>query len=216
MEMPIEAVLFDYGVVLSGPPDPATWSRMLEISGLDESAFRAAYWGPRHDYDSGFHTGEDYWLTFATIAGIELTATQTTALMDADNVLWTQVNQPMVDWAMRLQAAGTLTGVLSNLGDAMTEGVLARQPWLAGFDHLVWSHALKLAKPDPLIYPHSIEGLGVPAENILFIDDRTNNVDGGIAAGMQAILYTSQPAFEAELRTLGLGELWRTGRMSAK
>jgi putative hydrolase of the HAD superfamily len=212
---PIQAVLFDYGVVLSGPPDPGAWARMREITHVDEATFRAAYWAPRHDYDRGHHTGVAYWNTFAAHAGLALSEIQLAALMDADNALWTQVNEPMVDWALRLQQAGTPTGVLSNLGDAMTEGVLARQPWLAGFDHLVWSHALKLAKPDPLIYPHSIQGLGVPAESILFIDDRTNNVDGGLAAGMQAVLYTTQAAFEADLESRGLGDLWRTGRTSA-
>ncbi len=207
-------MLFDYGIVLSGPPSPAAWAQMLEITGLPEIHFRTAYWAPRHDYDRGFHTGEAYWHAFAQQAGLTLSAAQLAGLLDADNALWTQVNQPMVDWALRLQAAGTPTGVLSNLGDALAEGVLARQPWLAGFDHLVWSHALKLAKPDRLIYRHSIEGLGVPAESILFIDDRTNNVDGGLEAGMQTILYTTQPTFEAEMEARGLGELWRTGSVA--
>ena len=209
-------MLFDYGVVLSGPPDPAAWARMREITRLPEAEFSAAYWAPRHDYDRGFHTGRDYWLTAGHLAGLELTETQLAALIDADNALWTQVNRPMVDWALRLQAAGTPTGVLSNLGDAMTEGVLARQPWLAGFDHLLWSHTLKLAKPEPEIYRHAAEGLGFAPANILFIDDRADNVAGGLASGMQAILYTAQPAFEAEMHARGLGELWESGWVGAQ
>ena len=211
----IQAVLFDYGVVLSGPPDPAAWARMCAITGLDDSQFRPAYWAFRDHYDRGL-TGRDYWQQTGQHAGLELTSTQIDDLIEADNALWTQVNQPMVDWALRLQAAATLTGVLSNLGDEMTTGVLARQPWLTGFDHLLWSHTLKLAKPEPDIYRHAAEGLGVAPANILFIDDRENNVAGGLAAGMQAILYTTQPAFELEMETRGLTELWRTGRMSAK
>ena len=209
---PIKAVLFDYGVVLSGPPDPAAWARMREITGLPEAEFHAAYWAPRHDYDRGFHTGRDYWLTAGQHAGLDLTDAQIAGLIDADNALWTQVNQPMVDWALRLQAAGTPTGVLSNLGDAMTEGVLARQPWLAGFDYLLWSHTLKLAKPEPEIYRHAALGLGFAPANILFIDDRAGNVAGGLASKMQAILYTTQSAFEEEMQSRGLGRLWQSGR----
>jgi putative hydrolase of the HAD superfamily len=122
----------------------------------------------------------------------------------------------MIDWALRLQQAGTPTGILSNLGDAMTEGVLAAQPWIAGFDHLLWSHTAGLAKPDRAIYTHSAEGLGFPPENILFIDDRATNVDGALAAGMQAILYTTQKAFLAEMAERGLGDLWRTGAVSLR
>jgi putative hydrolase of the HAD superfamily len=205
----IQAVLFDYGVVLSGPPDPTAWARLLAITGLPDAQFRPAYWAPRDDYDRGAHSGESYWRAVGRHAGLELTDEQICQLIDADNALWTQVNQPMVDWALRLQAAGTPTGVLSNLGDAITDGVLARQPWLAGFDHLLWSHALKLAKPDPAIYRHAADGLGFPPENILFIDDRAENVAGGIAAGMQVILYTTQPALEAEMETRGFGALLR-------
>jgi len=212
---PIAAVLFDYGVVLSGPPDPAAWARMLAITGLPDAKFRPAYWAPRHDYDRGFHTGPDYWRTAGHLAGLELTPDQVAALIDADNALWTQVNQPMVDWALRLQSAATPTGILSNLGDEMAAGVLARQPWLTGFDHLLWSHTLKLAKPEPAIYRHAAEGLGFAPENILFIDDREDNVAGGIAAGMQVILYTTQQAFEAEMESCGLADLWRAGRLTA-
>ena len=213
--LPIQAVLFDYGIVLTGPPDAAAWARMLDITGLDESVFAPAYWAPRHDYDRGFLTGSEYWLAAGHHAGLKLTNSQVVELIDADNQLWTGVNQPMVDWALRLQSAGTPTGVLSNLGDEMTIGVVARQAWLSGFNHLVWSYSLKLAKPDPEIYRMTAEGFGYDPAHILFIDDRENNVAGAIAAGMQTILYTTQPAFEGEMQARGFEYLWRTGHLTA-
>jgi putative hydrolase of the HAD superfamily len=213
---PIQAVLFDYGVVLSGPPDPGAWARMIEIAGLSEPDFSSAYWAPRHDYDRGFHAASDYWRIMGRIADRELSPDQIDQLIAADTALWTGLNQPMIDWAMRLKSAGTPIGILSNLGDMLTQGVLAQQPWLAQFDHLLWSHTLKLAKPDPVIYHHAARGLGFPSRNILFIDDRPNNVEGGTAAGMQTILYTDQTAFEAELESRDLGELWRTGLCPAR
>lgn len=201
-------MLFDYGLVLTGPPDPAAWLRMREITGLDEAAFQTAYWKPRLAYDNGTHTGASYW---QAVGGGALSDVQVQALIVADTDLWTRPNQPMIDWALRLQAAGIRTGILSNLGDAMTAGVLARLPWLAGFDHHVWSHTLRTAKPDPAIYHASAEGLGVPAGAILFVDDREDNIAGALGAGMQAIQYAGQQAFVAELDRRGLGQLWRGG-----
>lgn len=212
----VKAVLFDYGIVLSGPPDPAAWARMLSITGLTESEFEAAYWAPRHDYDCGVFTGIDYWRETGRHSGLHFTDQQLCDLITADNDLWTLVNQPMVDWALRLQAAGTPTGILSNLGDAMTEGVLARQAWLSGFDHLVWSYTLKLAKPDLEIYRISAESFGYEPANILFIDDRVSNVEAGVAAGMQVIHYTTQPEFEADMLRRGLGSLWETGNPATR
>lgn len=208
----IEAVLFDYGVVLSGPPRPEAWERMQQIAALDQATFHRAYWGPRHDYDRGHHTGQEYWIAAGRSVGVEFTGAAVAALIAADTDLWTQVNQPMVDWAARLQAAGTRTGILSNLGDEMTAGVLARQPWLAGFDYALWSHTVHMAKPETAIYALAAQGLERRAASILFIDDREDNVAGALAAGMQAIPYETQQAFERELERRDLGALWRTGR----
>jgi putative hydrolase of the HAD superfamily len=210
---PIRAVLFDYGLVLTGPPDPAAWSRMQQITGLSEPAFSDAYWAPRHDYDRGHHTGREYWQAVGQHAELTLKPSQIDALIGEDTALWTRPNQPMVDWAQRLQAAGTPTGILSNLGDEMMHGVLATFPWINRFQHRVWSHTLKLAKPDPQIYAASARGLHLPAASILFVDDREDNIAGALAAGMQAIRYPDQQSFLREMQARGLGEVWDTGRL---
>jgi putative hydrolase of the HAD superfamily len=213
-ETKIAAILFDYGVVLSGPPEPAAWARMQQIAGLDTETFARAYWAPRHDYDRGHHTGREYWLAAGRTAGIELTVEAIESLIAADTDLWTQVNEPMVAWAARLQAAGTPTGILSNLGDEMTEGVLSRQPWIAAFDYALWSHAVRMAKPEAAIYRLAADGLRMPPQAILFIDDRSDNIAGALAAGMQTVLYVDQASFEQELEHRGLRDLWRSGRLS--
>lgn len=201
----VEAVLFDYGQVLSGPPNPAAWARMREISGLDEAALQHGYWSPRHDYDRGTHTGRAYW---RLVAGDRtLTPAQIDALIDADTALWTDLNLPMLEWAQGLQQAGIRTGILSNLGDAMAAGVLAKFSWISRFDHCTWSHTLRLAKPEPAIYSHAAAGLGTPIEHILFIDDRADNVEGARAAGMQVIQYSGHQAFVAEMELRGFDYL---------
>jgi putative hydrolase of the HAD superfamily len=212
MPVPVTAVLFDYGLVRSGPPYPPAWQKMRTIMSLDEPAFHAAYWTHRRDYDRGIHSGPAYWRTTGKNTGLTLNDSQIEALIAADNELWTQSNQPMIDFAQRLQAAGTCTGILSNLGDSMMHGVLAVMPWLSGFDFLLWSHTLGLAKPDLDIYLRAAEGLATPPAQILFIDDREENIAGGQAAGMQTIRYTDHAQFEQDMEARGWGELYRAGR----
>jgi putative hydrolase of the HAD superfamily len=91
--------------------------------------------------------------------------------------------------------------------DAMEAGLRARHSWIDTFDHNTWSHALNLAKPEPAIYLHAAEGLHTPPANILFLDDRTENIEAALAVGMQAILYTTQKAFEQEMHTRSLDSL---------
>ena len=212
MPTPIRGVLFDYGLVLTQPPDPHAWAKMKRITALEEDAFHAAYWHPRAPYDRGDYTGRAYWQAVGDHAGLNLTPTQIDQLIDADTALWTRPNQPMVDFVSRLQAAGTPTGILSNLGDEMRIGVLASLPWMAAFNHLTFSHLLNVIKPDPEIYAHAVAGLALPPENILFIDDKEENIAGAEDAGLQAIKYQDHAHFLAEMAHRNLTSLWETGQ----
>jgi putative hydrolase of the HAD superfamily len=91
--------------------------------------------------------------------------------------------------------------------DAMETGLRSRHAWIEDFDHHTWSHAVNLAKPEPEIYRHAAEGLATPPENILFIDDRQENITAALSVGMQAIQYTDHTAFEQEMRSRGLTHL---------
>ena len=205
--MTIKAVLFDYGMVLSGPPDPAARARMEQILDATSEAFSAAYWQPRDAYDRGLLTGAEYWHAVAAALHKTITPEQLTALLAADGALWTQPNQEMIDWAAALQRAGIRTGILSNLGDEMELAIRAKFPWLAGFHHHTFSHHLKIAKPDPAIYAHAAEGLGVAAAEILFLDDREENIAAARNAGMLALQYSTHEAFVRDMQALGLGSL---------
>ena len=203
----ISAVLFDYGMVLSGPPDPTARRDMERVLGVNEETFQAAYWKHRDAYDRGTLGGMTYWQSVGRDVHRSLDATQLSTLIEADNDLWTQPNKPMIEWAASLQRAGIKTGILSNIGDAMEAGIRERFPWIAEFAHHTFSHRLGIAKPDPAIYRHAAEGLGVPAGDILFVDDKEENILAARNAGMVAVQYSSHEAFVEELKRLGLSGL---------
>ena len=125
------------------------------------------------------------------------------------------MNAPMLAWVAELHAAGFRTGILSNMPDSMAEGICSRFPWIENFHHTVWSHALKLRKPQPEIYAAAIKGLGVPARNILFIDDKEENTAAAEAAGMQAIIYLDHGKFVAEVKARGYGALLPSSQLPA-
>jgi putative hydrolase of the HAD superfamily len=200
----VKAVLFDYGMVLSAPPDPAAWARILTITNLSEDILHREYWAHRHAYDRGDLTAVTYWHKAAAGAGIVLTPTQLTALIAADVDYWSTLNPPMLEWAQQLQRAGIPTGILSNMPDAMEAGLRARHQWIEAFTHNTWSHALNLAKPEPGIYLHAAEGLRTAPANILFIDDKAENIEAAHAIGMQAIQYTTHAVFVHEMHARGL------------
>jgi len=204
-------VLFDYGMVLSAPPDPTAWARMRAICGLDEDRLHAAYWAFRHGYDRGALTAMEYWKAVARYAGVAINSAQIDALLAADLDLWTQPNPPMIAWAGQLQRAGARTAILSNIGDAMAEGLVAQLPWLAGFERCIWSYALLLAKPDPTIFVKTAEMLHTAPAGILFIDDKEENVAAAAALEMQTIQYTDHAEFVREMRDRSFNSLLEAG-----
>jgi putative hydrolase of the HAD superfamily len=204
---PVQAVLFDYGMVLSAPPDPAAWSRIRTLTGLSEEILQREYWAHRRAYDRGDLSGEAYWHKATAGAGIVLAPDQLAKLLAADVDYWSTLNLPMLAWARSLQRAGIPTGILSNMPDAMESGLRARHAWIENFNHNTWSHSLNLAKPEPAIYLHAAEGLHTPPANILFIDDKSENIEAARAVGMQAIQYTTHTAFEHEMHARGLDAL---------
>jgi len=201
----VKAVLFDFGLVLSGPANVTVWDEMKRELAMDEAQFHAGYWQVRDEYDRGTLNGTEYW---NAVAGRKLTDAELVTLKHLDTELWTDMNEPMVAWAERLQKAGVKTGILSNIGDAMEHGVRGKLAWIAEFTHAVWSHQLKMRKPEPEIYAVAVEGLGVPAEQILFVDDREENIRAAEAAGMLGIVYQNHTEFLAEMERRGFLELW--------
>lgn len=194
----VRAVIFDYGLVLTGPADPVAFASMQELLGAGETQLQAAYWRHRDAYDRGVLSGSQYWNAVADDLHRSLAPEEVQHLLAADVALWTQPNLPMIAWAGELQSEGVLTGILSNLGDEMEMGVRATFPWLGRFAHHTFSHRLGIAKPDAAIYKHAAMGIGVEMEAILFIDDKPENVQAARELGMQAILYGDHAAFIAE------------------
>jgi putative hydrolase of the HAD superfamily len=60
-----------------------------------------------------------------------------------------------------------------------------------------YSFEMKALKPSEKFYKAVVEEIGLPAEQMLFIDDSQKNVDGSIAAGLPAVYYEPGTDLEA-------------------
>ena len=61
--------------------------------------------------------------------------------------------------------------------------------WQRVFRKEFLSCRMKLMKPSRAIFDAAAAEIGVPPEDILFVDDSQKNVDGALAAGWRAVLY---------------------------
>jgi putative hydrolase of the HAD superfamily len=202
--MSLRAVIFDYGLVLSGPPEPNARARLLQISGLAPEVFDTCYWRYRLDYDRGTLNGHTYWPTIARDAGISFSSNQIADLIEQDVLLWATVDPIMLEWVNLVRGRGLKVAILSNMGEDLLAYMRENFVWLHRFHHLIWSCELNLIKPMAAIYEYTLDRLNVAADEALFLDDRLENVEGARAVGIHSLVFRGVRHLQEDLLQEGL------------
>lgn len=95
-------------------------------------------------------------------------------------------------------------GLLSNTDAIHVAHMEATFGFLSHFPARVYSCFVGSSKPNPAIYRHAVAEVGVPAGQILYIDDEPRYVQAGQQAGMQAILFEGPGKLQTELGRRGI------------
>jgi putative hydrolase of the HAD superfamily len=205
LALPGRLVLFDYGNVITRPQSDADRAALLELADVPGDRFWPAYWADRNALDHGRLSVRDYWLGIGLACGVRWAAGRLQELWAADLRSWTTADPDVVAVLDELHEGGTRLAVLSNAG--LDYALLRFSPLAALVERVFLSAELGLLKPDPAIYLRVAEDLGIPADRIVFVDDRAGNVAGAESVGMTGHVFTGAAGLRAFLL-----ELARTSR----
>ena len=200
----LRAIVFDFGMVLTGPPIAEAHAAMVRLTGLPVEDFERFYWADRHAYDEGKLSGITFWQKFLRDAGLPQSATLVDELNRHDVRMWTTYDPAMLAWHQQLRQRGLRTAILSNMGDSVLENMQQEFDWLSSFDALVWSFQLGYAKPDPATYRHTLAQLGTEPDETLFLDDKLVNIEAAHRLGIHAIQFSTIPQLRNDLVVEGL------------
>jgi 2-haloacid dehalogenase len=104
-----------------------------------------------------------------------------------------------------LDARGVPLYAITNFSADFWAPFFARERAFFGrFRHIIVSGEVKLLKPDPAIYYLALDRFGLRPADALFVDDREINVEGALAVGMKAHLFTGADDLRARLSDEGL------------
>ena len=199
----INAVILDYGQVLVRCPTVEEFERLAEVFNVSFDTFYELWEASRGPYDRGDLTADEYWLKLAAQTGTALDREQIEMLRKIEVEIWTHPIPGMFDWVSQLRAAGFKTGLLSNMPWDLVNHVRTNCRWMENFTFKTLSAEVRLIKPDPAIYQHALNGLGVSAAETLFVDDREPNIRAARALGMRAIQFLSIPQLKDDLEAMG-------------
>jgi len=198
---PFDAILFDVGgVLLTNGWDHRERTTVLEQFHLDRAEFEA-----RHAVSN------DAWERDAVDASAYLDATvfyeprsfSREEFLDAIRAQSQLLPDGALGILRELSASNKCKlGALNNEARATNEYRFERFSLRANFEFAFSSCYVGLRKPGPAIYRRALDILGKPAERILFVDDRAENVAGAASVGMKAIRFEGESALRRELETL--------------
>jgi putative hydrolase of the HAD superfamily len=208
-EIPL-AVLWDFGGVILTSPFEA-FNRYETEAGLPKDFIRGL--NARNPDDNAWArmersevSQEDFVRLFEAEAyeqGYRLDGRRILQALSGD------IRPQMVEALRRCRRAFRVACITNNMKHGEGPG-MARSPDMVQavaeimtlFEHVVESSKLGMRKPDPRIYRHACDLLGVPPERCVYLDDLGINLKPARALGMQTIKVVDPDLALAELQAI--------------
>jgi len=200
---PFDVILFDVGgVLLTNGWDHCERSVVLDRFHLDLAEFEARHAQPNDAWERDAISAKQYLdatvfykpRDFSREEFFEAICTQSQLLPDGAMSILGELaasDQCMV---------GVLNNEARETNDYRFETFGIREHLKVAFS----SCYVGLRKPGQAIYKRALDILGVPANRVLFIDDRAENVAGAESMGMKGIRFTGAAQLRTELGKLGV------------
>ncbi|SCB52491.1 putative hydrolase of the HAD superfamily [Bradyrhizobium shewense] len=202
--MAIEAVIFDFGGVLTSSPFEA-FARFETERGLPVDIIRRTNaanhlenaWAKFERAEVDIDTFDELFATESLALGAEVRGREVLPLLQGD------LRPEMVEALRRIKAQFKTGCITNNLPANAIGSMTGRSLYIAEvmvlFDHVIESAKIGLRKPDPRIYRLMVETLKVDPNNCVYLDDLGVNLKPARDMGMTTIKVTSGAQAIAEL-----------------
>lgn len=192
----IEAVLFDFGGVLSEEGFRNGLRAIARLNGIDEDTFVRAANDAVHKcgYVVGKVPESAYWEILR----------ETTGIRGDDQYLRNEIlsrfrlREWMFETVKRLKVFGVRVGILSDQTNWLDE-LDARDNFFREFDYVFNSYHMGKSKKDPGHFTDIVRILKIENDKVLFIDDDPGNCERARQAGLRVIHYRDREQFLHEI-----------------
>ena len=192
-----DAVIFDLGGVIMKNGGPRDFTRRYPDH--DPAVIAEIVMGPHHlDTDHPWHRVERGEITLAECraltkqrldeAGIVATVPAEKPATSGGPAFTFQLNDDMVAFIHDLKNAKYPIAILTNNVKEFREWWWPLMDFESTFDAIVDSHEVRMRKPNPEIYHHTMNRIGAIPTRTVFLDDLHANVEAANALGMHGVL----------------------------
>ncbi|MBI3415447.1 MAG: HAD family phosphatase [Verrucomicrobia bacterium] len=151
-------------------------------------------------YESGALTTEEFFAEIKSAAGFSGDLDEFSELFG--NIF--SPIEPMIELHATLRGRSIPTFIFSNTNELAVRDIRARFPFFQNFDGYVFSYEHGSMKPEAKLYQAVERVTGRRESEILYLDDRPENVAAGVARGWRAVLHETPDQSKAEVSQAGL------------
>lgn len=181
------AVVFDLGGVVIRWRNGPTYRRLATRLDLPFRSVENALESTSPALLAGRLSGAQFWDRVGRRLGCRIPA-ELRSLWAEDFARDARIDPQILRWIGRLRATGVRVACLSN-NIVWHARVLRSRGWLREFSPALLSHEIGAAKPSRAAYDRARIRIGLPARNLLLVDDLWANVVGARRAGWGAIRF---------------------------
>lgn len=150
------------------------------------------------EYESGRLTRQKFYETVRDAIGFRGEA-------DEFGKVFAEIFSPittMIELHAGLRERGLKTYIFSNTNDLAIEHIRRDFPFFANFDGYIFSYEIGAMKPLPKIYEAMETMCGRRGADLIYIDDRAENIEAGAARGWRTILHETPEQTRVALTSL--------------
>lgn len=199
--MPPQVVVFDLGKVLVDF-DYMIAARAIaaKAKASAEAVFEVIHGSPLQiRFEHGQITNEEFYNEVRSATGFQSDFEEFASRFSD---IFTAMPQ-MVELQAALKQKGVPTFIFSNTNRLQLAHIRRTFPFFSGFTGYIYSYEHGAMKPQPKLYDVVERETKKRGEQILYIDDRLENVEAGAARGWRVILQETPEKTLAEFRKLG-------------
>ena len=201
----ISGVVFDFGGVMTTTTMPERVRKCAAEFGIDWAHLERGFARYRRMMDGGFITMDEMYDLIWADADVSLTAEMKARILEEDYASFLEGyrNMRTLEWIRELKSSGRKIGILSNqCVDFANRFRRVYADFIAEADAMVISGEERMFKPQRRIYDLMSARLGVPGNELCFIDDAESNCEGARRAGWHAVRFEGNEQVERDFGRL--------------
>jgi glucose-1-phosphatase len=193
--------LFDVGQVLVTLGIEEAMDELLARTHADRATVAAYIFADRatHALEEGRLTSRAYFADLQHTLGFDGTFDHFVTLWNT----WVSERQEMAQLVKDLSTRYPV-GIISNTNHLHFRHLMSICSFVPHVHRCVTSAMVGARKPAPAIYDVAIQRMDIPAQALIYVDDRSDCIDGGRARGLEAIHFTGYTQLVQALRQRGV------------